>query len=120
MKDSDQRRTKRHSIDLDARYHKLDTTAKDIYNLAIFNVSRGGFCFQTRENLIKDDAIEMLVELKPGEEMSLRLRIMWSQKMEAGLFLCGAKIIDGDTAVNRRLKQFCDAQLLNPPPFKRK
>jgi c-di-GMP-binding flagellar brake protein YcgR len=119
MENSERRREKRHSIDLDGRYRISDTTNHDTYNLAIFNVSRGGFCFLAREDLNKDDEIEMVVELEAAEEVSLRLRIMWSEAMEAGLYMCGAKLFDGNEAENLRLRRFCETRLLYPPPIGR-
>lgn len=108
----EQRRHERSPIECAASYGGIQEDS-DIYKEAIVtNMSKGGFAFQSKENLKIGQKITLSVELEDNKEVQLDVQVAWSKEnFDTDDFTIGVRILKMEGKNYERFIQFYSTEI---------
>ncbi|HLF17840.1 MAG TPA: PilZ domain-containing protein [Candidatus Omnitrophota bacterium] len=92
-----------------AAYYSVVGSGSLTHEATVINISAGGFCFYAQQMLPTGTPVELVIDLKPKEEIKIKVKTAWSKKIgDTGDFMIGVKIDDATgTDLEKFLSYYC-------------
>jgi Tfp pilus assembly protein PilZ len=105
---SEKRGNKRSPVELAASFG-VDAQALPSYEATVKNISQGGFCFQTKNQLRPDQILNLCVETDDKGRIQIDVKVVWVQSNVAkGESMVGVQLVNQNDEQHKRLLEITD------------
>ncbi len=111
---TERRRTPRLDLQLPSHYRVVNEQ-RSAYQATVVNVGGGGLCFVSNTRFKLDAQIELQINLRPHQVVTIKTKVIWVKPLTKGTYKVGVKIIDATKEDEEEFIQFYCHQVLILP-----